>query len=205
MSYPLWRMRFCAPLAFLALLVPAAGHAVEDPRKREPTSWEVTLAPPGEPGEPFEMSGVVRSSAGDALARTKVFLYHADAKGSYTLTKDGPLHLAGVLRTDSLGRYRIRSVFPGTYGYPAHVHWEVLENSPGQGFVNVRPEGRQAPSPERSVVVKRAKDGVWRLRWDLQPGWSGPYAPALLKPPEIRYPPKNAPGVPAPVKRDTTG
>jgi hypothetical protein len=131
----------------------------------------------------------VLSRGGDALPKTKVFVYHADAKGNYALTKDAPLRLAGVLRTDDHGRYRIRSIFPGTYGYPAHVHFEVLEEPFGMGFVNVRPEGRQAPSPEQSVIVKRAKDGVWRLAWDLRPSRSGPETTT----PTLRYP-SRAPG-----------
>jgi hypothetical protein len=115
-------------------------------------------------------------------------------------THDGPLHLAAVLRTDELGRYRIHTAFPGNYGYPAHVHYEILEAPGGGGFVNVRQDGREAPRPEQSVTVKKAKDGVWRLHWDLRPHVSGPAGSGQGTPrgswmsvPELRYPPKSPP------------
>ncbi len=56
----------------------------------------------------------------------------------------------------------------------AHVHFEVLAPGGSAGFVNLRPGGRRSPTPEQSFVVKRAADGVWRLRVDLRPGVSGP-------------------------------
>jgi len=172
----------------LGTLVPLAAHAAEDLRKREPTSWDVTLAPPGEPGDPFEMSGRLLSMTGEPLRNTKLFMYHADSKGRYTLRSDGPIHLAAVLRTDSLGRYRIRSVFPGSYGYPEHVHFEILDKPFGLGFVNVRKSGAGSPSSTNSVPVARAKDGVWRLHWDLRQGITGTNL-QTPRVPVLRYPP----------------
>src|SRR5262249_52167071 len=50
----------------------------------------VTLAPPGEPGDPFEMSGTVRSGGGDALPGVRVLVYHADTRARYALKPCGP-------------------------------------------------------------------------------------------------------------------
>lgn len=86
----------------------------------------------------------------------------------------GEMRLAATLRTDEAGRYRIRTVFPASHGgHAAHVHFELLEPSVG-GFVNVRQEGRPAPTTERSFVAKLGSDCVWRLHVDLQPGKTMP-------------------------------
>ena len=168
----------------LAVSFAAPALAAEDPRKREPAGWEAQLSKPGEPGEPFEMSGIL-TQGGKPLPNVKMFFYHADAKGNYTLTKDSPLHLAAVLRTDAGGRYRIRSVFPGSYGYAPHVHYELLDKPFGQGFLNLRRVGIKSPQEEGSIPVQKDKDGVWRLRRDLTP--RGPAEGSRV--PEIRYPP----------------
>ena len=182
-----------AVLCGLLVLVAAPVFSAADPRQREPTSWDVMLSPPGEPGDLFEMTGTLRTEAGDSLPNRKMFFYHADAKGNYTLTKDGPLHLAAVLRTDAKGRYRIRSVFPGTYAGPAHVHYEILDAPRGAGFVNLRREGDTKPGSFMHGA-HRDKDGVWRLKVDLRPtgntsGFSTPPRTSDPNYPEIRYPP----------------
>ena len=174
----------------LALLALSPARAANDPRKREPTSWDVTLSPPGEPGEPFEMSGRVLSERGVALRNTKVFVYHADSHGLYALHAKDYVRLAAVLRTDSLGRYRFHSVFPGSYGYPPHVHFETLSGQDAAGFVNVRKEGVWTPWPQTGVPARRDSNGVWRVHWDLRPGYSGPVGRWYAAPevPEFRYP-----------------
>ena len=176
--------------ASLLLAVVTGARAAPDSRKAEPTGPEATLAPPGEPGDPFEMYGVVYARSGEPVRNTKVFFCHADSKGRYTLTKDSPLHLAGVLRTDDLGRYRIHSRFPGSYGYAAHVHYEILEKPYGQGFVNVRRVGVSSPQAQMSIPVNKDKDGVWRLRKDLLTSERGGVP---VRVPELRYPPKTPP------------
>ena len=189
----------------LLLLSCAASHALaaDDPRRRPATSWDVRLAPAGEPGEPFEMTGVVRDRVrGRPMPRAKVYVYHADAKGAYARSNDPP-RLAGTLLTDEQGRYRIRSVFPGSYGgYAAHVHFEILEPAHGQGFLNVRQAGRHAPQPEMSHVAKLRKDNVWQLEIDLQPGAMNTLKPGEPLPRVVR-PARDADAWTAP-RRDTS-
>ena len=76
-------------LVSAALLAPPV-RAAEDPRKREPTSWDVRLSPPGEPGELFEMSGALRSPTGDALPKPGSFMHtvHRDKDGVWRLKVD---------------------------------------------------------------------------------------------------------------------
>ena len=161
------------------------------------------LAPADEPGEPFEMTGVVRDRVrGRPMPRAKVYVYHADAKGAYARSNDPP-RLAGTLLTDEQGRYRIRSVFPGSYGgYAAHVHFEILEPAHGQGFLNVRQAGRHAPQPEMSHVAKLRKDNVWQLEIDLQPGAMNTLKPGEPLPRVVR-PARDADAWTAP-RRDTS-
>ena len=189
------RTRIAGMLVLSLAGLAAAASGAEDPRRREPTSWDVALSPPGEPGEPFEMSGLLRSTSGEVLPNRKMFFYHADSKGRYTLTSNGPLHLAAVLRTDAKGRYRIRSVFPGGYsGFPPHVHFEVLDEPHGAGTVNVRREGKTTTGAFL-VTAHRDAGGVWRLKTDVQARPTVSAAapdPPRIKVPEIRYPPPGA-------------
>lgn len=91
-------------------------------------AWDLALAPDTEHGRKFVISGVVRKEAGSPpLAGVSVYAYHADGNGLYSRKGEenkGP-RLAGTLVTGRNGVYRIRTIFPGSYGGPAHVHFEV--------------------------------------------------------------------------------
>lgn len=139
------------------------------------------------------MTGIVRDPEGEVVRGRKVFVYHADTHGQYAERANGPLRYAATLRTDDQGRYRIRTIFPGSYGNaPAHVHFEILEPVPIAGFVNVRKEGRG------EFVAKRGRDGVWRLETDLKTSVMGSAAgngtgyarPMRYLAPELWYPPR---------------
>jgi hypothetical protein len=139
----------------------------DEQRAREPAGWDVRLAPPGEPGDRFEMSGTVRDAKGELLPGAKLFIYHADAHGKYASGSASSLHLAATLRADEKGRYRIRSVFPGQYGGVApHVHFEFLDPSLGASEIRFKRKGSKE-GPADAVVVSRADDGVWRVNVNL--------------------------------------
>ena len=58
----------------------------------------------------------------------KLYVYHADGKGWYARKKGQWNRIAGVLRTNERGEYRIRSILPGQYeGSGAHIHFEVWD------------------------------------------------------------------------------
>lgn len=55
-------------------------------KDRTPTSWDIVVAPAGEPGERLVVTGHVVSRADRSpLAGIMVYVYHADAKGDYQL------------------------------------------------------------------------------------------------------------------------
>lgn len=121
------------------------------------------------------------------LAGVTLYVYHVDAKGFYAPESDPHSYprLAGVLRTDSLGRYRVRSILPGQYEGPPHVHFEAWgPNRPARSWsVNLYmgPEEKPDSSWGHMVVVRRhvldanlpetfvTRDasGIFHARYDL--------------------------------------
>lgn len=91
-------------------------------------SWDIQLAPDSEPGKRLVVVGHVRMDhSAPALAGVHVYAYHADGHGTYALPgheKEGP-RLAGTAVTNERGEYRIRTIVPGVYEGPAHIHFEV--------------------------------------------------------------------------------
>ena len=97
----------------------------------------ISLAPPGEPGEPLLIRGTVFQADGRTPASGVVlYLHHTNAAGLYANGSDerewSRRHgrLRGWLKTGADGRYQVRTVKPGRYpdrSDPAHVHLTVLE------------------------------------------------------------------------------
>ena len=106
--------------------------AAEAPRD---LTFEARLAPPGEPGTAFVLSGVVyRPDRRTPAANVLVYVYHTNQGGVYpkrgSETGNARRHgyLRGWLRTDSAGRYRVVTIRPGGYptrDEPAHIHMTV--------------------------------------------------------------------------------
>jgi protocatechuate 3,4-dioxygenase beta subunit len=96
---------------------------------------EARLAPPGEPGTPLVVTGVVyRPDGRTPAAGVLVYAYHTDATGVYPprpgATGNSAPHgrLRGWLRTDARGRYRLTTIRPAPYPRrddPAHIHLTV--------------------------------------------------------------------------------
>ena len=160
-------MRLMLLVLALAGLASAATRAEDDPRRQEPKGWDVRLAPPGESGERFELSGHVLGPGGRAMAGVRLFAYHADSKGEYGAHYP---RLAAMLLTGPHGEYRLRTVLPGSYeGYPGHVHFELHDGSTEPSFVNVFKQGARVTT-RPSTVARRGRDGVWRATWDVGQG-----------------------------------
>ena len=93
-----------------------------------PKSWDIAIAPDDEPGPRFIMSGQVFGQDSLPVPGVDLYVYHADIQGYYARKRGQMNRLAGVLRTNERGEYRVRSTLPGQYeGYAAHVHFEVWE------------------------------------------------------------------------------
>jgi protocatechuate 3,4-dioxygenase beta subunit len=166
-------------LALAASSVPSAA----------PAASTVTLAPPGEPGERFEVHGVVYESDGRTPARgARVSVYHTDARGSYSPGQDrARSRLAGTAVTGADGGYRFLSIWPGPYPggrTPRHVHYEVA-SADGRRIVTELQFGNDPalPAAQRDRAreaarrgdrfhpvqdAPRDRDGVRRTRFDLR-------------------------------------
>lgn len=64
------------------------------------------------------------------LANHTIHIWHADASGKYSVyNKPDTNYLRGIGVTDTSGRVRFSTVFPGTYrGRIPHIHFEVYRN-----------------------------------------------------------------------------
>jgi protocatechuate 3,4-dioxygenase beta subunit len=178
-----------APLLLLALLTVAPGPRPGEPRyvlpwNREPKSWIVDLAPPGEPGPRFSMFGHVIGLDGRPAANVTVYAYHADSSGSYWPKGAEPYvnRLGAVLRTNSAGAYWIRSVLPGQYEGPPHIHLEAWGKGISRRVLGVSlfegpglsipmwpdPSIPRSWNRSRYAIVTRDSSGAYRCRFDLE-------------------------------------
>ncbi len=82
-------------------------------------------------GTPLTLELSIRgvSAAGcTPLAGAIVDLWHCDAEGVYSGTRDGARFLRGYQRTDATGRVRFVTIYPGWYGGRAvHIHFKVRD------------------------------------------------------------------------------
>ena len=168
------------------LLLPAGVHAVSSTQPTGPKSpgWDLALTPPGEPGAPFVIEGRVMGGDGSQPLRdVLVHVYHADARGDYSGPGESRPRLSGMLRTNVLGRFRVRTVLPGKAEGIPHVHFEVAgpvsdyrvvalnlcrRNGAGSDSTFARlPQMLTLPTDGNWVYVHRDPHGVFVCRWDL--------------------------------------
>jgi intradiol ring-cleaving dioxygenase-like protein len=158
--------------------------ATTEHQPRATPSWEVALAPAGEPGDPFVIEGRVMSSrTGHPMRDVLIHTYHQDHSGNYNRPGETHPRLEGVLRTNVLGQFRIRTVLPGGAEGGPHVHFDlgapdgsyraaVLNLCRGEGaghdtaFERL-PYMLQLPDPSWWVHVRRDAQGAFHCRWDL--------------------------------------
>ena len=147
-------------------------------------SWSSRIAPPGEPGTPLAVSGVVyRPDGRTPAAGVLVYAYHTNAAGIYPTGGNGTGHarrhgrLRGWIRTDSAGRYAFATIRPAPYprgAEPAHIHFTVTPPGGEERWVDavefdddplmttaIRAQ-RQRLGGSAIVRVTRDSDGVQR-------------------------------------------
>jgi protocatechuate 3,4-dioxygenase beta subunit len=178
-------MRSASPGPVLALLL-----ALGFPAAPAGGASTVTLAPPGEPGEPFEVSGIVHESDGRTPAGdVRVFVYHTDASGHYSAGGQDRSHarLSGTAITGPDGAYRFRTIWPGHYpggGTPRHVHYVLTAKDGRRSSTELQfSDDPTLPASDRQAAraaarrgdrfhpvqaAERGKDGVRRTRFDLR-------------------------------------
>jgi protocatechuate 3,4-dioxygenase beta subunit len=90
----------------------------------------VSVAPPGEPGEPLLVEGRILTAVGRPAASAALYVYQTDARGYYAIHQmdERNARLKARFTTDADGVFRFRTIKPGPYpnsGPPAHIHVEV--------------------------------------------------------------------------------
>jgi protocatechuate 3,4-dioxygenase, beta subunit len=148
---------------------------------------EARIAPPGEPGEPFVVSGTVFASDGKTpVEGVIVYAYHTDATGYYRPdeSRSEPPRLRAWVRTGAAGRFELRTIRPGPYpggGVPAHIHLVAWGSGiPRQEIEELRfdddplvtPAMRAASAKEGRFAgvrpVEKGSDGVQRCTYDIR-------------------------------------
>jgi protocatechuate 3,4-dioxygenase, beta subunit len=90
---------------------------------------EARIAPPGEPGTPMVIHGLVLQPDGmTPEAGAIVFAYHTDNTGVYFGHPAQPWRLRGWTRTDAAGQFQFDTIRPAGYPShvsPAHVHFTI--------------------------------------------------------------------------------
>lgn len=161
-----------------------AHDAPEDP------TWETTIAPAGEPGEPLLIEGRIVDAQGRPQKGVLVYVYHTNAEGVYPTrgdeTGNGYRHgyLRGWMRTGADGRYRFRTIRPGGYPGredPQHIHVTLTPPDDEERWVDsiwfagdpritpeleaARREGRGGPGA--TITLQPGADGVWHGQRDI--------------------------------------
>jgi len=183
----------CAMLLFAVPACDAAPRGIA-PWSRTPTEGEVNLVTPREPGGRFVIEGRVLGAGDSAMAGLTLYVYHVDRNGDYAPKDDpnGYVRIAGVLRTDAKGRYRVRSILPGQYEGPPHIHFEAWgpglparawavnlymapSEKPDRAWGHMAAVRRSAMDPARTeTFVTRDERGVFHAHYDLV--WSRGFA-----------------------------
>lgn len=159
--------------------------------ERDPAKMtaQISLAPPGEPGEPLVLRGTVYEPDGKTPAPGVVlYIHQTNAAGVYgngsNESEWSRRHgrLRGWLKTGSDGRYQVQTIKPGQYpnrSDPAHIHITVLEpgkdpywiddvvfaGEPGvDAAYRAERENRGGPG---IVQLRRGSDGTWTAERDI--------------------------------------
>lgn len=159
-----------------------------------PADADLTTVP-GAAGEPagrrLEIEGTVRNADGQPVSGARLVIWQTDAHGKYShpseqrstasgvpIPVDPNFQYWGKTLTDEEGRYRFRTIVPGSYGRrPAHVHFRITHPSyktlasemqfhgdPGAGDDFVTDEEQR----ERlAVELEAGAEGPARARFDI--------------------------------------
>jgi protocatechuate 3,4-dioxygenase beta subunit len=119
----------CIAAAFVVMLVGVIAQSVHEAPPGAASSGRVV--PPGEPGQPLRVSGVVVARDGAPVAGASLYIYQTDHEGYYGVkpaSDNRNPRLKLFLRTDAKGAWSFETVKPGSYPngrVPPHIHFEV--------------------------------------------------------------------------------
>lgn len=156
-------------------------------------SWETTLSPKAEPGEPMIIEGTIYKKDGKTPAPDVVlYVYHTDAQGYYSNIPGQKEiqhgHLRGWIKTGPDGKYRFTSVRPAQYPretIPAHIHPLVKEPGltryyideylfEGDKYLTDEERKRQEKRGGNGIIQLTKRDGAWRGKRDIILGMNIP-------------------------------
>lgn len=120
--------RWLFALALLTAVAPALAQRVYEVPTSAPADApaETTMIESGEPGTPLVVHGTVLDAADDPVAGVSVFAYQTDAEGIYSEVGNRRPRIRGYARTDSEGRFVLRTIRPASYpgsSVQQHIHF----------------------------------------------------------------------------------
>ncbi len=153
-------------------------------------SWQTTIPPDNEPGEPLIIEGRVFQPNGRTPAEDVfIYVYHTNSEGIYPKrgneTGNGRRHgyLRGWMKTGPDGRYRFTTIRPASYpGRPAPAHIHITLTPPGEEeywidsywfegaprITNKMRKRRTRPAGESGIIsLKKDDQGRWRGKRDI--------------------------------------
>jgi protocatechuate 3,4-dioxygenase beta subunit len=166
------RAGLVVPAAWAAARTLAPTPAVADPDDATPSVGEgpffrprsperTTLLEPGTDGTPFELTGRVLATDGTPIAGAVVDFWHSDAGGSYDTSGN---RFRGHQRTDTDGRYVLRTIEPGAYGGMAkHFHVKLAGGGRALTTRLEFPEDARAFSLDPRLLIRVARAGSGRF------------------------------------------
>ena len=149
-------------------------------------SWRTQIAADREPGEPLIVAGQVFAPDGHTPAPgVTVYAYNTDAQGYYGENHtEYPPRIYGWMKTDSTGRFELRTIRPGCYPNmqaPAHVHFELWGGGyPLQWTGELKFEGDRYLTPDALAKdaqlgefhtiqpLSRGEDQVWHCSFKIR-------------------------------------
>jgi protocatechuate 3,4-dioxygenase beta subunit len=109
--------------------VPSSAQSIHEAPAAAPSNGRVT--PPGEPGEPLHVGGIVVGADGTPIGGASLYVYQTDHEGYYgvkPVSDNRNPRLKLFLRTDAQGLWSFDTIRPGSYPngrVPSHIHFEV--------------------------------------------------------------------------------
>jgi protocatechuate 3,4-dioxygenase beta subunit len=156
-------------------------------------TWETSLSPDGEPGEPMIIEGTIYKKDGKTPAPGVIlYVYHTDARGYYSNIPGQQEihhgHLRGWIKTAADGRYKFTSIRPAQYPretIPAHIHPLIKEPGmtrywideylfEGDQFLTAEERSKQEKRGGNGIITLTKSDGVWRGTRDIILGMNIP-------------------------------
>jgi protocatechuate 3,4-dioxygenase beta subunit len=149
-------------------------------------SWRTKIVTDREPGEPLIVAGQVIAPDGLAPAPdVTVYAYNTDAEGYYGENhKEYPPRIYGWMKTDTSGRFELRTIRPGRYPgmhVPAHIHFSLwgggyplqwTDELKFQGDSYITPDALAEDAQRREfhtiVRLTRDEDKIWRCNFKIK-------------------------------------